>query len=165
NNYVAKDNRIPPYGMSYDEARVRNALPVPADQYGNPGPGGTYNYWDNVILSPPPGAAYAAIDLLYQPTSWEYIQFLYLANDGQNAFLANEGAYMLEAWLNTGMAAPYVMTSATWTPCPDGDGDGWTDCEEAYMGTLAAVTCPVTAAPNDEDPDAWGPDFNDSQHV
>jgi hypothetical protein len=27
NNTVVKDNRIPPYGMSYDEARKRNALP------------------------------------------------------------------------------------------------------------------------------------------
>jgi hypothetical protein len=114
NNYVAKDNRIPPYGMSYDEARTRNALPVPADQYGNPGPGGTYNYWDEVTLNPPADAVYATIDLLYQPTSWEYIQFLYLANNGQNPFLADEGMNLLDAWLNSGMAEPYVMASATW---------------------------------------------------
>ena len=35
----SSDNRIPPWRMSYDEARVRNALPVPADQYGDPGTG------------------------------------------------------------------------------------------------------------------------------
>ncbi len=114
NNKVIKDNRIPPYEMSYDDARARNALPVPAAQYGDPGPGGSYNYWDEVSLNPPAGAAYAAIDMLYQPTSWEYIQFLYLGNNKQNAFLANEGDYMLEAWLNTGMAVPYVMASASW---------------------------------------------------
>jgi hypothetical protein len=114
NNMVVKDNRIPTYGMSYDEARKRNALPVPADQYGNPGPGGTYNYWDVVSLTPPTGAAYATIDLLYQPTSWEYIQFLYLANNRQNTFLANEGVNLLDAWLNNGMATPYVMASTTW---------------------------------------------------
>jgi hypothetical protein len=91
NNTVAKDNRIPPYGMAYEEARKRNALPVPADQYGA-ALGGTYNYWDNVALNPPNGAAYAEIALLYQPTSWEYIQFLYLANNGSNAFLAQEGS-------------------------------------------------------------------------
>jgi hypothetical protein len=111
NNAVIKDNRIPSYSMSYDEAKVRNALPVPADQYGNPGPGGTYNYWDEIKLNPPPGAHNATIDLLYQPTSWEYIQFLYLANDRQNAFLADEGAYLLEAWLDTAMAYPYIMAS------------------------------------------------------
>jgi len=100
--------------MSYEEARKRNALPVPADQYGNPGPAGYYDYWDEVTMNPPPGAETATVEMLYQPTSWEYIQFLYLANNGGNAFLANEGVNMLDAWLNTGMAAPYIMASATW---------------------------------------------------
>lgn len=113
-DYVARDNRIPPYGMSYDEARIRNALPVPSTQYGNPGYAGRYNHWDEIALNPPAGATYATIDLLYQPTSWEYIQFLYLANNRQNAFLGNEGSHILEAWLNTGMAAPYVMASTEW---------------------------------------------------
>jgi hypothetical protein len=114
NNTVLKDNRIPPYGMAYEEARKRNALPVPATQYGNPSAGGTYNYWDNVSLNPPAGAAYATINMMYQPTSWEYIQFLYLANNRQNAFLASEGVNLLNAWLNTGMAEPMVMASTSW---------------------------------------------------
>jgi hypothetical protein len=116
NDTVIKDNRIPPYGMDYEEARKRNALPVPDSQYG--GPGGTYDHFDEVTLSPPSGADHASIDLLYQPTSWEYIQFLYLGNDGGNAFLADEGTNMLDAWLNTGMAAPYTMASATWRADP-----------------------------------------------
>jgi hypothetical protein len=126
NNTVVKDNRIPPYGMSYEEARVRNALPVPADQYGNPTTGGAYDYWDVFSLNPPAGATYAEINLLYQPTSWEYIQFLYLANNGQNAFLADEGLNLLNAWLNTGMAEPFVMASATWgsAPAPPCDTPG-----------------------------------------
>jgi hypothetical protein len=118
NNQVYQDNRIPPYGMSYDVALARNALPVPDTQYGDPGPGGTYDHRDVVTLDPPGGAVYATIDLLYQPTSWEYIQFLYLANTGANAFLANEGAILLDAWLNTGMAAPYSMATATWGTPP-----------------------------------------------
>jgi hypothetical protein len=73
-----------------------------------------YHYWDEVALNPPTGAIKATVDMLYQPTSWEYIQFLYLANDKQNAFLADQGDYILEAWLNTGMAAPHVMASAEW---------------------------------------------------
>ncbi len=114
NNVVQKDNRIPPYGMDYEVARLRNALPVPANQY-NGGPGKTYDYFDTVALNPPTGATNANIELLYQPTSWEYIQFLYLANQQPaGSFLENEGAYMLEAWLNTGMAEPHVMASATW---------------------------------------------------
>jgi hypothetical protein len=118
NNKVTMDNRIPPYGFAYDEARKRNALPVPATQYGNAGPGGTFNYWDAVTLNPPTGAATAQISLMYQPTSWEYIQFLYLANNKTNTFLANEGTNLLNAWLNTGMAEPYVMTTTSWTAPP-----------------------------------------------
>lgn len=118
NNTVAKDNRIPPYGFNYDDAKVRNALPVPAAQYGSPAAGGTYNYWDEITLNPPAGAAYAEIKLLYQPTSWEYIQFLYLANNQLNTFLANEGVNLLNAWLNTGMAEPHVMASTTWGSAP-----------------------------------------------
>jgi hypothetical protein len=123
NNAVLKDNRIPPYGMSYELARIRNALPVPADQYGG-APEGTYDYFDRVPLTPPCGAQSADIRLMYQPTSWEYVQFLALANNGPdpasggNAFLGNEGANLLDAWLNTGMAEPYVMTSTTWDGPP-----------------------------------------------
>ncbi|MEJ2485227.1 MAG: hypothetical protein P8Y68_05785 [Anaerolineales bacterium] len=113
NNQVVKDNRIPPYGFSYDEAKVRNALPIPTNQYGG-SPGGTYNYWDEVSLNPPSGASYADIKLLYQPTSWEYIQFLTLANNGSIPFLAQEGVNLLDAWLNTGMAEPYVMSETSW---------------------------------------------------
>ncbi|HNQ88995.1 MAG TPA: hypothetical protein PKM73_10310 [Verrucomicrobiota bacterium] len=118
NNTVVSDNRIPPYGMTYNEARARNALPVPATQYGSPAAGGTFNYWDEIALNRPTGAAYAQIQLLYQPTSWEYVQFLYLANTGANAFLANEGVNLLNAWLNTGMAEPHVMATASWGTAP-----------------------------------------------
>ena len=123
NNHVSMDNRIPPYGMQYDIARKRNILPVPEDQYGGAGAGSTYNYWDEITLSPPPGAHHANIDLLYQGTSWEYIQFLNLANNQQNAFLGQEGVNMLDAWLNAvtamdplqrTMVAPIVMSSAEW---------------------------------------------------
>jgi hypothetical protein len=114
NNKVVKDNRIPPWRMRYDESVIRSILPVPATQYGNPGPGGEYDHWDEVVLNPPSGAVTATIDLLYQPTSWEYVQFLYLGNDGTNAFLGEQGEYLLEAWANTGMAEPHAMATAVW---------------------------------------------------
>jgi hypothetical protein len=121
NNKVVADNRIPTYRMRYDMARVRNVLPVPLDQYGNPGPGGEYQHWDDVVLNPPPGAVRGVVSLLYQPTSWEYIQFLDLANDGSVAFLGAEGTNMLEAWIETGMAAPHTMVSKVITvPEPAG---------------------------------------------
>jgi hypothetical protein len=122
NNTVTKDNRIPTYGMTYEETRKRNALPVPASQYGNPAGSGTYNYWDSVALNPPVGATYAEVRLLYQPTSWEYIQFLSLANNKSVVFLANEGTKLLNAWLATGMAEPYSMASTTWGTAPTSGG-------------------------------------------
>jgi hypothetical protein len=75
---------------------------------------GQYPYHDRIELNPPTGAVSAEIRLLYQPTSWEYIQFLNLANDGSSDFLGQEGTNMLEAWLNTGMAEPFVMAEANW---------------------------------------------------
>jgi len=145
NNTVIKDNRIPPYGMSYDEARKRNGLPVPASQYGDPGPGGSYQYWDEFTLTPPAGAVYADIALNYQSTSWEYIQFLNLANNQQNAFLGQEGVNMLDAWLNTGMSAPYTMVATTWGNAPTpATPEMWTDSlatyEVAKRGALGAAT-------------------------
>lgn len=143
NNKVVKDNRIPPYGLDYDESLERSILPVPATQYGNPGPGGTFNYWDDFTLNPPTGAVSGDIKLMYQPTSWEYIQFLDHANNGSVAYLANEGANMLNAWLNTGMATPHVMASASWVSV-DTDNDGIAD---------AADNCPNTYNPLQENND------------
>jgi hypothetical protein len=157
NNQVARDNRIPPYGMNYETARKRNALPVPNTQYGG---GPTYNYWDNVTLNPPAGAQWADVTLYYQGTSWEYVQFLWKANSGQNAFLGQEGVNMLDAWINADPAAPMVppfaMATATWgtppacTPtepteatCNDGvdnDCDGLIDGDDPDCGTGMACT-------------------------
>jgi hypothetical protein len=126
--------------MSYDEARRRNALPVPADQYGG-SLGGTYDYWDELALDPPTGAVYAEISLLYQPTSWEYVQFLYLANRRENPFLADEGVNLLDAWLATGMAEPYVMASATWgDPGSGGGGGGGDQCNAPGAPTNLAAS-------------------------
>ncbi|MGD8853014.1 MAG: Ig-like domain-containing protein [Gammaproteobacteria bacterium] len=155
NNKVVKDNRIPPWGMSYDEARVRNSLPVPADQYGNPGTGGTYNYYDVFQLTPPTDAVYAEIDLLYQPTSWEYIQFLTLANNGSNSFLADEGRNLQEAWMATGMAEPHVMASTTWGTAPGGGNAAPVAYNDAYstdQDTPLSVPAPGVLG-NDTDAD------------
>ena len=133
NNKVVKDNRIPPYGMDYDESLKRNIVPVPATQYGNAVSGGAFNYWDDFQLNPPVDASSAEIKLMYQPTSWEYIEFLYLANNGSVSFLANEGVNILDAWMNTGMAQPHVMESIVWTP-PDTDEDGIPDAQDNCPG-------------------------------
>ncbi len=159
NNHVAKDNRIPPYQMSYDEAQKRNALPVPESQYGNPGPGGVYEYWDefNIAAIAPADAVSADLTLYYQGTSWEYVQFLNNAVSttptGTGApnpvtpFLADEGKNFLDAWVNAvdangnTMVPPHVMATATWNisciPEPeicndtiDNDCDNLVDCND-----------------------------------
>jgi hypothetical protein len=139
NNYVGKDNRIPPYQMSYDLAKDRNALPVPADQYGG-SPGGVYEHWDEYDIKAlaPSNAAKADLTLYYQGTSWEYVQFLNNAVSstptGAGApnpvtpFLAEEGQNYLDAWVNAThilpggdpqnpepMVPPYPMATATWS--------------------------------------------------
>ena len=149
NDTVMADNRVPPYGMSYDEARTRNALPVPATQFGNPGPGGTYQYFDQIALNPPLGATFATFDLLYQPTSWEYVQFLWKANTGSVVRLAQEGVNLRDAWLNTGMAEPHRMAGTVWGTLSLSAGD----CQvaEGNAGTtpcsfVASLTAPSNQA-------------------
>ena len=109
NNKVLQDNRIPPWGFDYDMALERNALPVPDTQYGDPGPGGVFRHYDVFDSVPPAGARGVRVRLMYQTTSWEYVQFLFLANKRQNPFLADVGVDLLEAWFRTGMAEPEVM--------------------------------------------------------
>ncbi|HKK50080.1 MAG TPA: hypothetical protein VKA74_00770, partial [Myxococcota bacterium] len=118
NDTILSDNRIPPWRMSREIARERNALPIPVDLYGAPDPSGFYDHFDLVPLLPPAGAVRVEVELLYQPTSWEYVQFLHLANDGRNPELAETGANLLEAWRVAGdgttrMAEPHVMASTT----------------------------------------------------
>lgn len=151
NNVFLSDDRIPAWGTTYDEARRRNVLPVPETLYGDPGPGGTYQHWAHVDLDPPIGAATAAIELLYQTTSWEYVQFLDLANDGSVVHLGQEGRKLLDTWLATGMSAPEVMATATWTGMPgtgedlvletlvNGAGDPTAYVKEAHVGDLLAI--------------------------
>ena len=71
---------------------------------------------------------------MYQPTSWEYIEFLHLANNGSVSFLANEGINLLDAWVNTSMAPPHMMASSTWT-VPDADADGIPDNQDNCPNT------------------------------
>ncbi|MBT8146029.1 MAG: hypothetical protein KJN90_04205, partial [Gammaproteobacteria bacterium] len=147
NNTVISDNRIPPYGMNAEEARRRNAAPVSEDtnEVYIVDDNGNYPYYDLVDLNPPVGAVSADIELLYQPTSWEYIQFLNLANDGSSEFLGSEGDNMLEAWLSTGMAEPFVMTSAKWNVTEQdctaaiGSPEGNDDCQSPIEAGVSGL--------------------------
>lgn len=123
NNKLISDNRIPPFRMDRNMAVDRNAQPVPATQFGNPAPGGFYNHFDDVTLSPPAGATRADVELLYQTASWEYIQFLALANPGTSPTLANAGQDLLDAYMATGRSTPEVMSTAHWCRMPGSNED------------------------------------------
>lgn len=150
NDAVLADNRIPPYGMDYLAARDRNCLPVPEDQFG--GPGGTYEHWVDVPLDPPSEAVSATISLHYQVTSWEYVQFLLLANDGSVGFLAQEGTKLFESWKATGMAAPVLMASTTWGAGCDPDFTASCAAKPNSAGctpVLSASGLPTLSGPDD----------------
>ena len=123
NNKLIADNRIPPFRMDRNEAVQRNAQPVPVTQYGNPAPGGYYDHFDDVALAPPVGATRADVELLYQTASWEYIQFLLLANPGNSVFLATAGQDLFDAYMATGRSAPEVMSTAHWCNLPGSNED------------------------------------------
>ncbi len=139
NNKVLDDNRIPPWGFDRNDATTRNALPVPTTQFGNPAAGGDYNHFDNVALAPPVGATRAEVELLYQTASWEYIQFLRLANPGTSPFLATAGQDLFDAYRNTGGSAPEVMSTARWCSLPGTNED--LVMKTAINGATPDATC------------------------
>jgi hypothetical protein len=52
------------------------------------------------------------------------------------------------------------------SPGDDYDGDTFSDELEAlFLGTDPAMACPLTSTANDEDPDPWPPDWDDTQTV
>jgi len=149
NNTILSDTRIPPYGMTRAEALERNIQPVPASLYGDPAAGEAYEHFDDVALEPPPGARTAEIELLYQTTSWEYVQFLHLATP-DTGFLADSGDALLDAWLATGMSAPEVMAEATWSAPPsDCNGNGVPDDQDIAAGT--SQDCNANGLPDECD--------------
>ncbi len=153
NNCVVSDTRIPPYGITRAEAVERNIQPVPPEQYGDPQGAEAYDHFDTVDLAPPVGAVSGEIELLYQTTSWEYVQFLYLSNLG-SGFLADSGDALLDAWLATGMSAPEVMNTAQWTALPDDcNNNGVPDAQDIAGGS--SQDCNADGLP-DECNIAWG---------
>ncbi len=45
----------------------------------------------------------------------------------------------------------------------DSDGDGFSDSVEWFTGTMPGVACAATSEQDDEEPDAWPPDWDDNQ--
>lgn len=116
NNVWIKDNRIPPRGFTNSEFVSIQAQPI----------GATYadgQYWDDTHYSIPLGATSATVNVYYQNTTKEYIEFLRDENKTNDA-----GQVVYNQWVALGKAAPVLMTYGVIEslPCrPDYDGDGF----------------------------------------
>ncbi|MFQ5812220.1 MAG: dockerin type I domain-containing protein [Anaerolineae bacterium] len=64
-----------------------------------------------------------------------------------------------------GLLAGVVLIAGPTAAETDGDGDGFTNAAEAFMGTDPLRGCNETTSANDEEIDAWPPDFNDDRKV
>ncbi len=101
NNDVIKDNRIPPRGFTNASYDAFGGAPV----------GHTYEdgqYWDYTYYTIPPGTASVEVELYYQSTSKEFIEFLQANNMTNNA-----GQIMYDLWNNNGKCPPEEMAGLT----------------------------------------------------
>lgn len=100
NNYVVKDNRIPPRGFA-------------AKDFGRAGAGVVgYRYrdgqfWDDTRYELPKNTARIGVSLLYQTSAKAYIDFL-----AKNNKTDDWGKKLLEVWEKTGKSAPVEMATA-----------------------------------------------------
>lgn len=97
NNYVVRDNRIPPVGFTNAAFEAIQAAPV----------GYSYDdqqHWDDSLFSIPKGAVSAVVTLYYQTTSREYAEFL---RDANRTDLKGQDLYDL--WVSQGKSAPVDM--------------------------------------------------------
>ena len=94
NNYVVKDNRIPPRGFQRAAFASRLCAPVGADYADG-------QYWDELEFPMPAGTAQVEFRLMYQSVSWEYLKFLVEENKTDSW-----GKDLYEAWEQTGKCPP-----------------------------------------------------------
>jgi len=99
NDYVIKDNRIPPEG--FDNARFAEHLSAPV--------GASYadgQYWDEFEMELPEGCKRVVVKLMYESMSWDYLKFLADENKTDDW-----GRRLYDAWTKTGKCAPTSIAS------------------------------------------------------
>jgi hypothetical protein len=100
NDYIVKDNRIPPKGFSNSAFEEVGAAPV----------GYKYKdgqYWDDTYYKLPSKTKYVKVTLYYQSASKEYIDFLVSKNKSNDW-----SKKLLDVWKKTGKSAPVEMAIA-----------------------------------------------------
>ncbi len=118
NNQVFEDNRIPPRGFTNTEYEKFGGAPV----------GHHYDdgqYWDESYFALPEGAVRADVQLYYQSTSKEFMEFL---RDENHTDETGNDIYNL--WNNNGKCPPTLMTEAVWPENFWINSIGWTVAEE-----------------------------------
>ncbi|MBU6413043.1 MAG: cytochrome c family protein [Planctomycetes bacterium] len=128
NNKIYKDNRIPPRGFTNANFAAINASPV----------GATYadgQHWDDTSYSLPAGAVKARVNVYYQTTSKEYIEFL---RDMNTTNTAGQIAY--DQWALTGKSEPALMDTGLINLCvADFNNDSVVDFFD-YLDFVAAFS-------------------------
>lgn len=101
NDYIAKDNRIPPKGFANAAFAERGCAPVDA----------TYadgQHWDDVELLLPAGTAKVEVRLMYQSASAEYMVFL-----AEEDRTGPWGRRVFDVWRATEHCPPEVIAETT----------------------------------------------------
>ncbi len=118
NNQVYEDNRIPPRGFINAEFEEFGGAPV----------GHHYEdgqYWDESYFAMPEGAVRADVQLYYQSTSKEFMEFLRDENHTDT-----KGQEIYDLWNDNGKCPPTLMTEAIWPENFSINSVGWTVDEE-----------------------------------
>lgn len=104
NNHIFKDNRIPPRGFT-NAAFEDNGAHIVGAVYADG------QNWDQTLYSIPAGASRVEVNLNYQSTSKEFVEFLRDENIDNEFDVNGAGQMIYSIWENTGRAAPVVMES------------------------------------------------------
>lgn len=167
NNKIYKDNRIPPRGFT--NAAYADFGGAPVDHVYADG-----QYWDETYYTIPAGAASVEVNLYYQSTSKEFIEFLRDEN-----MTNTKGQELYDLWNNNGKCPPELMETMTIALQPagstvpadrdrDGDVDGvdFSMFASCFNGaghpprTLGCTTDDADALDFDNDSDIDGVDFS-----
>jgi hypothetical protein len=142
NNKIFKDTRIPPRGFSNATFALFGGTPI-GKGYADG------QYWDDSLYGIKPGAVTAQINLYYQSTSKEYIEFLRDENTSNSI-----GQTLYDLWNNNGKCPPELMASATLAvsvPAVEADLDTDGDVDDADMNLFGDCSSGPSIAHNGSD--------------
>jgi hypothetical protein len=155
NNKIFKDTRIPPRGFTNANFAMFGGSPVTTGYEDG-------QYWDDVLYGLKPGVVTAQINLYYQSTSKEYIEFLRDKNITNSA-----GQVLYDLWNENDKCPPELMASVTLSVnipsmAADLDDDGDVDEDDLAL-FLGCASGP--AMPHDGTPTCTQADFDNDGDV